>query len=72
MNVNDGRILDNATLEAFYKTGKEKAEDWEELPADLTDVERASLQAPMNRHERRAAIKRAHLNRKTKKAGETP
>ena len=67
MNVNDGRIQDIETLEKLYKTGKEKAEDWEELPADLTDAERAGLQAPMNRHERRAAIKLARLNRKAAK-----
>jgi len=67
MNVNDGRIQDIAMLEDLYKTGKEKVEDWEELPADLTDAERASLQAPMNRHERRAAIKLACLSRNAKK-----
>jgi len=67
MNINDGRIQDIAMLEELYKTGKEKVEDWEELPADLTDAERASLQAPMNRHERRAAIKLARLSRNAKK-----
>jgi len=66
MNVDDGRIQNIAMLEELYKTGKEKPEDWEELPADITDAFRARLREPMNRHERRAAIKRAHLNRKAK------
>lgn len=64
MNVDNAEIL---SLEEIKKRYPEQTEDWEELPDDLTAAEMASLQAPMNRHDRRAAIKLMRLQRKAKK-----
>ncbi len=61
--------MPNEDLQKLYDKGAEKAEDWEDV-SDLSPEERADLQRPMNRHERRAAIKLARLQRKATTVGQ--
>lgn len=67
MKADTGDVLPLSDLEGLFASGKEKPEDWDDV-SDLSEEEISRLRQPMNRHDRRAAIKLARLQRRLNEA----